>query len=62
MDRRAKAHVDALDPNRSRRDEAIHTLEDMLHEQTATPRDRFALAKMYLAIGSWSKAELRFRA
>ena len=45
----------------SRRDEAIRVLESMLQEQSATPQDRFALAKMYLAAGAWVKANAQFR-
>jgi cellulose synthase operon protein C len=60
-DRRAMASLDARDPNRARHDEAIRILEGILREQSATSQDRFALAQLYLAIGSWTKANAQFR-
>ena len=60
-DQRVKAHLDAADPQRTRRNEAVQTFETMLQEQAASPEDRFALAKMYLAAGDWVKASSQFR-
>lgn len=59
--RRIKASLDAASPKRSRREEAARMLEKMLQEQSATPQDRFALAQMYLASGSWVKANALLR-
>jgi len=61
LDRRVQASLDAADPKRSQRDKAIATLESMLQEQAATPEDRFKLAQMYLAAGSWVKASAQMR-
>ena len=60
-DRRAMAGLNARDPNRSRHEEAIGILEGILREQSATSQDRFALAQLYLALGSWTKANAQFR-
>jgi tetratricopeptide (TPR) repeat protein len=60
-DRRLKAGLDASDPTVSRRDDAIHGLETLLQEDSATPEDRFRLAQMYLAAGQWVKASAQFR-
>jgi cellulose synthase operon protein C len=60
-DRRLKAGLDASDPTASRRDEAIHALETLMQEDSATPDDRFRLAQMYLAAGEWVKASGHFR-
>jgi cellulose synthase operon protein C len=48
-DLRIKARLDAQDPRRSRKDEAISTLTKMMEGQQATPEDRFSLAMLYLA-------------
>ena len=61
LDRRVQASLDAVDPKRSQRDKAISTLESMLQEQAATAEDRFKLAQMYLAAGSWIKASSQLR-
>ena len=61
MDRRVKASLDARDPKRSRRDDAIGVLEDMVREESAAPEDLFELAQMYDATGSWVKASTMYR-
>jgi len=61
LDRRVKASLDAADPSRSRRDDAIAVLETMLQDQSATPEDRLELARMYLATGAWGKASTQLR-
>ena len=55
-DRRAKVTLDAADPLRSRRDQAIQGLEKLIESQVATPDDCLNLAQMYLAVGDWQKA------
>jgi cellulose synthase operon protein C len=61
LDRRAKAGLDAMDPNPTRRDQAMHTLETLLEEQSATPDDLFQLAQMYRDAGAWGQASALFR-
>jgi cellulose synthase operon protein C len=61
LDRRVKAGLDASDPDRSRRDDAIRTLETLLQDQSATPDDRLQLAQMYRAAGAWQQASTLFR-
>lgn len=61
IDRRVKARLDASDPTRARRDQAVRMFEEMLKEQAASPDDRFALIQMYLAAGDWIKASNQFR-
>jgi tetratricopeptide (TPR) repeat protein len=48
-DMRIKARFSALDPRRSRKDEAIDILTKMMDGKQATPEDRFNLAVLYLA-------------
>ena len=61
LDRRVQASLNAKDPKRSRREEAIHTMETMMAENSATPEDRFELAQLYRAAGAWVKANALFR-
>ena len=60
-DRRVKASLDAADPDHARRDEAIHTLETLLEDKSATPEDLFQLAQMYRSAGAWPQASTLFR-
>jgi tetratricopeptide (TPR) repeat protein len=61
LDRRAKAGIDALDPDRARRDEAMHEFESLDQDASASPEDRYQLAQMYLAAGAWTQASELFR-
>jgi tetratricopeptide (TPR) repeat protein len=61
LDRRILASLDATDPDRSRRDEAIRTLEKLLEDQSASTEDRFRLAQMYRSSGAWTQASTMFR-
>ncbi len=61
VDQRMKATMDAMDPQKSKRDEAVKTLEKLLNEQQATPEDRYRLAMMYLNAGDWPNASNMFR-
>ncbi len=56
LDLRVKAGLDANAPQRSHRDDAIHILESMIQNQTATADDRFALAQLYLNSSMSGKA------
>ena len=61
-DRRAKAHLLSAHPKRLKREEAIGILEDVVqHRKVSTPRDRFVLARLYLAKGEWSNANRHMR-
>ncbi|MEN6405152.1 MAG: tetratricopeptide repeat protein [Thermoguttaceae bacterium] len=60
-DYRVKATLDAADPRRTRREEAIDTWESMLKDQSASPEDRLELARMYLSSGAWVKANAQLR-
>jgi len=61
-DRRMLASLSALLPGGSGRVQAIETLEKMVEGQPdASPQDRFALARLYLAEGAWVKANAQFR-
>jgi len=61
-DQRAKAHLLSAHPKRRQRDEAIAILEDVVqHRRVSTPRDRFVLARLYLAKGDWSNANRHMR-
>ena len=61
LDRRAKAGIDALDPARARRDEAMREREALGQGENASPADRFQLAQMYRAAGNWARANRIFR-
>ena len=61
LDCRAKATIDALSPEATRRKNGLQMLETMVQDQSATPEERFALAQMYLAAGNWTQASIQFR-
>jgi tetratricopeptide (TPR) repeat protein len=55
-DRRVKAQILLEDPRRTRLEEAVRTLEELIQGSTrVTPRDRFVLAQLYLRQGAWPK-------
>jgi tetratricopeptide (TPR) repeat protein len=49
-DLRIKATIDAVDPRRTRKDEAINVLTKMMDGQQASPEDRYRLALLYLSM------------
>jgi cellulose synthase operon protein C len=51
LDRRVQAGLNAIDPLRSRRNEAVRAMEKMVEDKSATPEDRFKLALLYLNSG-----------
>lgn len=57
-DLRLKAKLDAFDPRRSRQDEAVEILSNMLKGQQATPEDRFNLAMLYLSLEKQTNARI----
>jgi len=61
-DRRLMARLEASHADPKRRAEAVRSIEALIQEQSAAPDDRFILAQLYLAIGSWMQAneQLRF--
>ena len=56
QDLRLKASFLAVDPNPTRRMQAIDVMETLLQrEELTSPDDRFELAKLYLALGNMAK-------
>ena len=62
QDKRTKAMILAMRPNRQERKEAIRILEGLLERRTATPDDQFLLAQLYETTGDWPKARKRLLA
>ena len=60
-DRRVAALIDASDPLQSHRKEALGKFESIVQDQSATPEDRFELARMYMKAGNWIQASVQFR-
>jgi cellulose synthase operon protein C len=61
LDRRVKAGLDASDPDRTRREEAIRSLENLAQDKSASPEDIFQLAQMHRTQGAWAQASAMFR-
>lgn len=65
QDQRAKALLLSAMPRRQQQQEAVRLLEQVLRDyRSATPEDRFVLARLYLRLGAdqWSQAARHFRA
>jgi Tfp pilus assembly protein PilF len=60
-DRRIRARVLSVRPQKPARLQAIALLEDLGQRQALTVDDRFLLARLYEADGAWPKARERFR-
>jgi tetratricopeptide (TPR) repeat protein len=60
-DRRVSAVIDARDPLQAHRKEALAKYEQIVQDQSATPEDRYQLARMYLEAGKWIEASNQFR-
>ena len=50
------AELKAADPRQGQRSKAMDLLRKMVENKTASPEDRLALARMYEAVGNWTKA------
>ncbi len=61
QDRRARALVLAVQPNRAGRRGAIAVLEDLLKEGAASADDRLLLARLQDADGNWPRADALFQ-
>jgi tetratricopeptide (TPR) repeat protein len=58
--KRARAHVLALQPFRNRRREAARILEDLIDQQVATPADQLLAAQLYESVDDLAKARVRY--
>jgi len=63
QDQRAKAILLSAHPKRRKREESIAILERVVERrQVSTPKDRFVLARLYLAKRDWANANRHMRA
>ncbi len=60
-DQRAKAVLLSSHPERRKREQAIGLLESLVQRRRAAAKDRFVLAKLYLARGDWANASRHMR-